>query len=88
MIRSMDSHQYAPAPYTPVGYDGAVRTEMVNNVPTVWAISRPTSYPASPYPAQPAMARGMAVRFQPATPNLMMDPTDSATWQRPYRFTS
>lgn len=28
------------------------------------------------------------LRFSPAKPHLMMDPSDPTTWQRPYVFTS
>jgi len=88
MMRSMDSHQYQPAPYNQVGYQGSVKSEYVNNVLTTWAVSRPTSFPASPYPAQIPVARGNSFNFAPTQPRTEMDPSNPATWQRQYRFTS
>lgn len=86
MIRSMDTHQYQPAPYGQMGYQGAVRTEMINNIPVTWAVTRPTSAPATPYPAQLPMTRGKGFTFVPPRQDLMMDPSNPTTWQRPYRF--
>jgi len=88
MMRSMDSHQYTPAPYQQVGYPGSVKGEYVNNVLTTWAVSRPTSSPVSPYPAQIPMARGNTFAFNPRAQRVEMDPSNPATWQRPYQFTN
>lgn len=88
MFRLMDTHQYTPAPYNQIGYDGSIKVVYVNNIATTWAISRPTSYPVSPYPTSSSLVRGKGFTLSPAQPNLQMDPSDSATWQRPYRFTN
>lgn len=87
MMRSLDTHQYQPARYPQVGWRGAVKTEYVNNVPTTWAVARPTSFPASPYPAQIPVERGNGFSFTPTQPHLEMDPGNPASWQRQYQFT-
>ena len=35
----------------------------------------------------PAMVKAGAPALEPRQPKMMMDPSDPATWQRPYRFT-
>lgn len=87
MTRSMDQHQYLPAPYAPQVGQGFARTEVVNKVPTTWAIARPTAFPTPLYSPPAAIPRGSGVGFSPAQPNVMMDPSDPHTWQRQYRFT-
>ena len=83
----MDTHQYLPAPYTPNSRSGFIRTTNVNNITTTWAVARPVSYPTTPYAPPAQLRRGSGVGFAPATPNVEMDPSDSQTWQRQYRFT-
>lgn len=89
MCRPMNSHRYTPATYPQVTYDGAVRVEYVKNVPTVWAVSRPMSYPVDP---NQGMSTGLArggthmFRMQLTAPNVEMDPSNPATWQRQYIF--
>jgi len=39
-------------------------------------------------PAQAGLARGGVQSLAPSQPNGMADPSDPATWQRPYVFTS
>jgi hypothetical protein len=39
-------------------------------------------------PPQRELHTGGAMTWAPAQPNLMMDPSDPSTWQRPYVFTT
>jgi hypothetical protein len=87
MTRSMDSHQYVPAPYAPQVMQGTIKVVNVKNVPTTWAVSRPVSAPTPKYNAPAPVSRGSGVGFYPARPKVEMDPSDQQTWQRQYRFT-
>lgn len=88
MTRRMDDHQYTPAPYTPATAPGAIRVVPVNGVVTTWAIARPVAAPTPAYSPPASVQRGSGVGFSPAKPNVEMDPSNSQTWQRQYRFTS
>lgn len=65
-----------------------------NNVVQTWAITRPgAQWDANGSPTyhadyrQGGLIRGGTTPFQPARPNLAMDPSDPNTWQRQYQFT-
>lgn len=88
MIRSMDTHQYVPAPYPPTVSQGIIKTVKVNGVDTTWAIARPVSAPTPKYNPPASISRGSGVGFSPGKPNVEMDPSNQQTWQRPYRFTN
>lgn len=89
-------HTSAPVQPAQVVVPGIVRTERVNNITQTWAVSRPMS---SPSPAGGApfylgmatppniLVHGGALNVIPARPRVEMDPSDSDTWQREYRFT-
>lgn len=89
MCRPMNQHQYDAAPYPQVAYPGAVKVVYVKNVPTVWPVTRPMSAPVTPNPTQGTLFRGGTAMFrmQLTAPNVEMDPSNPATWQRQYRFT-
>jgi hypothetical protein len=38
-------------------------------------------------PRQGGLVRGGVNPIRPSAPNVMMEPSDPATWQRPYQFT-
>jgi len=100
--RGAVTHQYFPAPVGTVRIPGAVRVSMrqansnvwMQGIPMVWPIARPVVAPAAngaPFyvngdPVN-VVQRGGAPRLLLTLPNLAMDPTDSDTWQRQYRFT-
>lgn len=65
-------------------------------IPMVWPIMRPSTAPnpngapfyINGYPDyRELLQRGGAQAVKMLRPNLEMDPTDPATWQREYRFT-
>lgn len=90
ITRAMNSHQYTPAPYPQQNFHGSIRTEYINTVPNSWAVTRPTSYPVSPHQEMNGgLARGGHGMFQLqlSAPNVEMDPSNPATWQRQYLFT-
>lgn len=88
MTRSMNAHQYAPASYDPTSTPGFITVTNVNNIPNTWAIARPVSAPSPKYSPPAQIARpAQEFAFSPLRPRVEMDPSDSATWQREYRFT-
>lgn len=87
LTRMMNSHQYVPAPYGSVVRSGFVRVVNVNNIPTTWAIARPSASPKPAYSPPAQVQYGSGVEFGPARPNVEMDPSNQQTWQRQYRFT-
>lgn len=87
MMRGMNQFQYGAADYSPVVYPGAVRTVTINGLTQTWAVTRPSAAPAPKYSPPASISRGSGVGFSPATPNVEMDPSNPATWQRQYRFT-
>lgn len=46
-----------------------------------------TTPPAQRWRGNGTLARGGGLAVSMLPPRLMMDPTNPATWQRPYRFT-
>lgn len=95
LTRMSVEHPYQPAPIQRYIRPGFVRVEMRDGVPNVWPIVRPVSTPQPngaphyldfPYKPNVLVFGGMMpLRMTP--PNVEMDPSNSATWQRPYRFT-
>jgi hypothetical protein len=88
-------HTYFPLPAGRVHRDGAVRVEYKDGIAQTWAVSRPTSSfdpVGAPYyyggmaKVNPPIARGGTMKLTPHRPNIEMDPSDSTTWQRSYRF--
>lgn len=88
ITRMMNTHQYAPAPYPQVNYPGSVKTVYIKNIPTVWPVTRPMSAPITPNPQSGYLLRGGTgmFRMQLTAPNVEMDPSNPATWQRQYQF--
>ncbi len=90
LTRSMDDHQYTPAGYEPQESTGYVRQSTVNNISTTWAIARPVNAPMPKYNPPAQIERSQdgidTFNFTPLRPRVQMDPSDSGTWQRQYRF--
>lgn len=90
------SHQYKPVGVPHVSTPGFVRMEVRNGIPQTWAIVRPGSHPnpnvhkqgAGLYPPLGTLYRGNTPGLTPRKPRVEMDPSDSTTWQRTYRFSS
>lgn len=78
---------------------GLTTVKVVDGIPHMWPVARPGGvYRPQGQPNNlhvPETNRGPANRLihfqgpslQMAPPNLEMDPSDSRTWQRPYKFT-
>ena len=89
-------HSYFPAAPARANIPGYARTSMVRNIPQTWAVARPNSgweasraplyLLGSEYP-QFSPLHGGATELTPLRPRVEMDPSDSTTWQRAYRFT-
>lgn len=87
----------APAPER-VNLAGYIKTEMVNNVETMWPVARPCNgwngsgapyYLGTPQECRAPknrLIRSGGFKFTPGQPALEMDPSDHTTWQRQYRF--
>ena len=86
-MRDMNTFRYLPPDWKPVAVPGAVKTVVVNNVPTSWAIARPVSAPSPQYSPPVGLWRPENMSLAPRKPKVMMDPSDQSTWQRQYRFT-
>lgn len=77
---------------------GLIHVKIVDNVPHVWPIARPGSTYVDNYnhlrvhpqnqPVPNRIIRSAAPAFTPPKPQVEMDPSNSRTWQRPYRFTN
>lgn len=96
-------HAYFPAPVHTVRTPGAVRVSLsqVNSnpwtpgIPQVWPVMRPSTAPMpngapfylTGYPDY-QLQRGPTPSLRLTSRNLEMDPSNSKTWQRPYRFTT
>jgi hypothetical protein len=90
-------HRY-PAPLKRVGNPGFVRVTRVKNITHTWAVTRPHSgydpvgapfyVPGMEEGAKGLLLRGATPTVTPSRPNVAMDPSDSTTWQRQYRFTN
>jgi hypothetical protein len=98
LTRGNVTHQYGaafPGYPAPVASKGWLRVEKVNNIEQTWPIVRPNTttelnagtpfYLGFPHRAN-TLAYGGAMSIKPARPRLEMDPSDTSTWQRPYRF--
>lgn len=89
-------HSYFPMEPARTNAPGYARVSVVRNIPQTWAIARPNSSwqpNAAPlyllnggYP-QVSPIRGGVTELTPLRPRKEMDPSDSTTWQRAYRFT-
>lgn len=98
-LRGHLAPNYSTPPPGRINLAGYIRTEMVNNVETMWPVSRPcTGYSGNgaPYylgtPVECRAPQNQIIRspgfvFAPSVPALEMDPSDHTTWQRQYRFT-
>lgn len=96
-------HAYFPAPVHTVRTPGAVKVSLslansnpwTRGIPQVWPIMRPSTAPdgngapfyVNAYPTY-QLHRGPTPALRLGSQKLEMDPSDSKTWQRPYRFTS
>src|SRR5579859_5792285 len=80
---------------------GLIHVKIVDNVPHVWPVARPGGtyvnssntphnlhVPVRNQAPQNRIIRSTGPAFTPLRPNVAMDPSDSRTWQRPYRFTN
>lgn len=86
----------APAYRDNIG--GMIRSETVNGITHTWAIARPggmyipqcaphyLDVPDQNRGLQNFVQRGKQPQLSLPTQRLEMDPSDSRTWQRPYRF--
>lgn len=81
-------------PYNASGYlvpqheivKGYVRETVHNGIVQSWAISRPVNSPVSmPYGD---IVRGKSLTLVLPRPQIEMDPTNPATWQREYRLST
>lgn len=96
LTRMSVNHAYRPAVIHRYLRPGFARMEMHNNVPTVWAIARPVNSPPPDggplymdFPNRSnQLAFGGWMPLRMTQPNLEMDPSNTATWQRTYRFSS
>lgn len=86
-MRDMDTRRYTAQQWSTLDRAGAVRTTIVNNVATSWAIARPVSAPTPQYSPPVGLWRPPGMALTPSAPKVMMDPSDESTWQRQYRFT-
>lgn len=78
---------------------GLLTVKVVDNIPHMWPVARPGGVytpNGTPYNLhvremnrQPAnrLVRLQSPSLQMPMPNVAMDPSDSRTWQRPYKFT-
>lgn len=101
--RGAVAHQYHPAPVRTLRTPGAVRISLrqansnpwTPGIPQVWAVMRPSTAPdpnGAPfylygYPDY-QLQRGSTPALKLPAQNKAMDPSNSKTWQRPYRFTT
>jgi hypothetical protein len=88
-------HAYGPYQARYTTSDGAIKVSRSGDVPQMWPIARPvTSWNADSAYYQGTMytpgnlVRTGIVPFTPSQPNIEMDPSDPATWQRDYRFSN
>src|SRR5262245_11915667 len=91
-------HQYYPAPVQQINMPGSVRVTTGSgpqkDIIQTWAIARPSSAPMSngaPFYVNgysPNLLIGGGIMpLRMSRPRVEMDPSDSSTWQREYRFT-
>lgn len=88
-------HPYAAVKPGTIRQAGFIRVTQVNNVTNTWAIARPLTAPdpnGSPFylgygtrANDLAMSGFQKLKLRPS--RVEMDPSDSTTWQRSYRFT-
>ena len=103
LTRQMVQHDYSYVVPSYVNTPGTIQVRQAGlgtqgNITAAMPISRPNSSP-SPHGGAPFYAagtyqyrpnqlqRGGAMTLTPSAPRVEMDPSNQATWQRPYRFT-
>lgn len=88
-------HTYGPNQSQLQVRDGAARISRMGDIPVMWPVARPvTSWTADSAYYQGTMhrtgnlVRGGTQALIPTAPNVEMDPSNRATWQREYRFSN
>ena len=94
LTRGGVTHAYRPAQIAHFVRPGFAKVEVHKGIPQVWPIVRPVSAPqpaGAPYyldfPYRPnVLTFGGTQSLRLPRPNNEMDPSNKASWQRPYLF--